>query len=91
MLLMGCATLGLLDRRISDLPEIKSKVYYNMVIMKKGIKIENTALLVIDVINFCCHPKCGDSFAKIRKMVPRLKKFVSKYRKAGGQNYQSNI
>lgn len=46
----------------------------------------NTALLVIDVVNGCCHkdceePKWGIAFSKIRKMVPRLKSFIELYRK----------
>ncbi len=58
--------------------------------MKAKIKIKETALLVVDVTNFCCHPNCemkewGVSFSRIRKMVPALKKFISRYRGAGGQ------
>ena len=54
------------------------------------IKIQNTALLVIDIINSCCHPECetkkwGISFNKIRKIVPRLIKFVKEYKRAGGK------
>ncbi len=48
-----------------------------------------TALLVTDAINFCCHPKCeirkyGITFNRIRKMVPKLVKFIEKYKKSGG-------
>lgn len=54
------------------------------------IKIKETVLLVIDIVNDCCHPKCeikewNVSFDKIRKMIPNLKKFISRYRNAGGQ------
>ncbi len=54
------------------------------------LKIRETALLVIDVVNGCCHPKCEIkkwqiSFNKIRKMVPKLKRFISQYRNAGGR------
>ena len=54
------------------------------------LKIQETALLVVDVTNHCCHPKCelkemDVSFNKIRKMIPALKSFISQYRKAGGQ------
>jgi len=47
---------------------------------------KNTALIIVDVINSCAHDKCeipkwGISFSKIRKIVPRLKKFISLYRK----------
>lgn len=58
--------------------------------MASKIKIKETALLVVDVTNGCCHPKYeikkwGTSFNSIRKMIPNLKKFISKYRAAGGQ------
>jgi nicotinamidase-related amidase len=58
--------------------------------MESKIKIKNTALLVIDVINQCCHPKYeikkwNITFNKIRKMVPALRKFIPQYRNAGGQ------
>lgn len=57
---------------------------------KTKVNIRDTALLVIDITNFSCHPKCeiskwGVTFKKIRKMVPFLKIFVSKYRNAGGK------
>ncbi|MDD5750055.1 MAG: cysteine hydrolase [Candidatus Pacebacteria bacterium] len=50
---------------------------------------KNTALLIIDMVNGCCHKKCekpgwGISFSKIRKMVPKLNKFIEDYRKAIG-------
>lgn len=53
------------------------------------IKIKETALLVIDVINSCCHEKCEIekwkiSFSKIREMIPKLQNFIADYRKAGG-------
>ncbi len=49
----------------------------------------NTALLVIDVVNGCCHKNCeelkwGITFSKIRKMVPKLKNFIGEYRKSFG-------
>ena len=47
---------------------------------------KNTALLVIDVINLCCHEKYDDGLTKIQKMVPRLVKFIKKYKENfGGQ------
>ncbi len=52
------------------------------------IKMKDTALLVIDVINSCSHPKCepsGLSFKKIRKMIPKLSEFIDKYRKYQGK------
>jgi len=50
---------------------------------------DNTALLVIDVINSCAHEKCeqpeiGIYFSKIREMVPRLDSFINEYRYAVG-------
>lgn len=42
--------------------------------------------LVIDVINSCCAEKCeikkwGINYSKIRKMIPKLKKFIVDYKK----------
>ena len=37
---------------------------------------KNSALIVIDIINFCCQPK----HTKIRRMVPRLVKFIQQYK-----------
>lgn len=50
---------------------------------------ENTALLVIDVINSCANEKCeipewDIHFSKIREMVPRLEKFIEEYRQRIG-------
>lgn len=58
--------------------------------MVPKINIKETILLVIDVTNGCCHPKCEIKkrnifFNKIRKMVPNLKRFISQYRNLGGQ------
>ncbi len=58
--------------------------------MKSKVKIKNTALLVIDIINSCSHldceiPKWGISFSKIRKMIPKLQEFIKKYKTMGGQ------
>ena len=49
-----------------------------------NINKKNTALLVIDIINMCCSPKCEDveyelTYKKIRRMVPKLDKFVESY------------
>jgi DNA-binding NtrC family response regulator len=46
----------------------------------------NTALLVIDVVNACAHKSCEDPelnvhFFKIRKMVPKLVRFIDIFRK----------
>ena len=44
---------------------------------------KNTALLIIDVVNFCCTEKCE---SKIRQMVPKLVRFIDSYKKRfGGQ------
>jgi nicotinamidase-related amidase len=50
------------------------------------MKKKKSALLVIDVINSCSNEECeikkwGISFRKIRKMVPKLQRFIVKYRK----------
>ena len=46
----------------------------------------NKALMVIDIINFCCTekneiPKWGITYSKIRKMVPKLVEFIKEYKK----------
>lgn len=50
---------------------------------------DNTALLVIDPVNFCVHEKCETPefnihFSKIREMLPKLNDFVKEYRKKIG-------
>lgn len=61
------------------------------------INSKNSALLVIDVVNSCAHPKCEDkeygiTFAKIRKMIPKLAKFIPKFKKDfGGEVIYVNI
>ena len=57
--------------------------------MNHKIKIKETALLVIDVTNAWAHPTCeikkwDVTFGKIRKMVPKLQKFIKEYQSAGG-------
>ena len=47
-------------------------------------------LIVVDPINSCCSEKFERSewnitYSKIRQMIPRLGKFIDKYRKLGGQ------
>lgn len=54
------------------------------------IKINRTALLVIDVTNFCAHKDCeikkwGISFKKIRKVAPKIKDFITKYKGYDGK------
>ncbi len=56
-----------------------------------GITPKNSILLVVDVINSCCSPKCeikkwGISFKSIRIMIPKLVDFIKYYKeKIGGQ------
>jgi len=62
----------------------KAKLY------KKMTK-ENTALIVIDIINSCASKKCeiekwDITFSKIRKIVPRLNNFLNKYREEINKN-----
>ena len=50
---------------------------------------KNTALLVIDIINGCCdknleEPKWDVHFTKIRKMIPKLVKFIKDFKKTVG-------
>ncbi len=53
---------------------------------------DQTALLVVDVVNSCCHEKCEDpelgvTFNKIRKMInERLLNFVDSYREKVNKN-----
>ena len=58
-------------------------------VMNPKIKIKETALLVIDVTNAWAHPTCeikkwDVTFGKIRKMVPKLQKFIKEYKSTGG-------
>ena len=58
---------------------------------------DNTALVVIDIVNSCCHQSCenpewGITFSKIREMVPRLDKFINDFKnKIGGKVIFTNI
>jgi len=52
---------------------------------------ENTALIIIDIVNSTCSEECetaeyGITFGKIREMVPRLERFVEEYREKFNQN-----
>lgn len=54
------------------------------------MKKQKTVLLVIDIINSTCHPKAETPewkirFKKIRKMIPKLSKFIDRYRESGGK------
>jgi nicotinamidase-related amidase len=47
----------------------------------------NTALVVIDIVNGCCHEKCEDGslqFSKIRVTVPRLVSFIKDFKTTVG-------
>jgi len=51
---------------------------------------KNTRLLVIDIVNDCCSEKCerkkfNITFKKIRKMIPKLIKFIKNYKQLGGK------
>lgn len=58
---------------------------------------KNTALVIIDIVNGCCHEDCEDlqkgiAFSNIRKMVPRLNDFIGEFRnKIGGKIIFTNI
>ena len=58
---------------------------------------DNTALVVIDIVNSCCHEKCETpewniSYSKIREMVPKLDKFIEEFRsKIGGKVIFTNL
>jgi len=44
---------------------------------------QNTALVVIDIVNGCCHEQCEDGnlkFGKIRSMVPGLISFIKQFK-----------
>jgi len=48
--------------------------------------VNNSILIVIDIINSCASPECeikkwGISFKKIRRMIPKLSKFIKDYKK----------
>ena len=48
-------------------------------------KADKSALIVIDVVNSCCHSDCerkdyGITFSKIRDMIPRLNDFIEEFR-----------
>ncbi|HEY5478246.1 MAG TPA: cysteine hydrolase [Gaiellaceae bacterium] len=54
------------------------------------LTVENSALLVIDVINSCAHPDYEDAernihFQKIRQMIPTLSAFIVSYQRLGGR------
>jgi len=58
--------------------------------MIKGINKENSALIVVDVINSCSAEQCEIrkweiTFKKIREMIPRLNDFINEYKKIGGK------
>lgn len=58
--------------------------------VRPTINVKETALIIIDVINACCHSGCETkgksiSFKKIRRMIPKLEKFIAKYREKKGK------
>lgn len=58
---------------------------------------ENTALVIIDIVNGCCHEDCETPewnihYTKIREMVPKLDKFIEDFRnKIGGKIIFTNL
>jgi len=58
---------------------------------------ENTSLVVIDIVNGCCHQDCenpesGITYSKIREMVPKLNKFIDDFRNIiGGKIIFTNL
>jgi len=67
--------------------------------MKPYVKMnsQNTALIVIDAVNGCCHKNCEDTergitFSKIRGIIPQLNNFIGEFReKIGGKIIFTNI
>jgi len=63
----------------------------------KDMNTKNTALVLIDIVNGCCHEKCenpdvGITFSKVRTMVTKLDKFIQKFRsKVGGKIIFTNL
>ncbi len=58
--------------------------------MIPGLSLENSLLLVIDVINFCAHQEYEDPsrsihYNKIRQMIPALSAFITAYQQLGGR------
>lgn len=63
----------------------------------ENMTAENTALVVVDIVNSCCHVNCETpewniSFNKIREVVPKLNKFFNEFRvNVGGKVIFTNI
>lgn len=60
------------------------------------ITSKNSALLVVDVVNSCASEKnetkqYGITFSKIRNMIPKLEKFIQKFRRFGAPVIFLNI
>lgn len=56
----------------------------------KKTQTNDSMLIVIDVTNHCCHARAevkqwGLTYHKIRKMVPKLKSFITQYKKINQQ------
>lgn len=56
----------------------------------QNARLDNTVLLVVDVINACAHvkyekPEWNIHYRKIRQMVPALAAFIRSFRQAGGR------
>ncbi len=67
------------------------------VVLYKNMNPQNTALIVIDPVNSCCHKDCENpewniTYSKIREMIPNLDKFIEAFRsKIGGKVIFTNI
>ena len=64
--------------------------YCEIIMLIPNLTLDNSALLVIDVINSCAQRKYEDSarnihFNKIRQMVPALSAFITSFKQLGGR------
>lgn len=63
----------------------------------ENMSASNTALVVIDIVNGCCHEDCEDAergirFSKIRDMVQNLERFIEEFRaRIGGKIIFANL
>ncbi len=65
-------------------------VYYEIIMIIPDLTPDNSALLVIDVINSCAQRKYEDPardihYRKIRQMIPALSAFINSYKQLGGR------
>jgi nicotinamidase-related amidase len=60
-------------------------MWHTKLMTYKNMTKDNTALLIVDVVNSCAHEKCEIpewkvTFEKVRQMVPKLATFISDFR-----------